>query len=204
MKKLTVIPMMLISILALSMPVFADTTVTVNDNKVTIDRNQPNTTTVIQQTVPQMVVVQQEPVIVTTPVIITRTEDPRKLEGEIIRVNIPANQIVVRDINSRERKVLLKQGMISTYKVDDYVRIYLMADLKEAKTIETLTTADLDGEITSIDYTNNVIIVRENGRDSRLILRPGIAHSYKVGDHVRLYVLSPYAGMQEAQVIRVR
>ena len=153
---------------------------------------------VVQQGAPQMVVVQQVPVIVTT------TEDPRKLEGEIIRVDYPGHQIVVRDINGRERKVLLKQGMISTYKVDDYVRIYLMADLKEAKTIETLTTADLDGDIASIDYTNNVIIVRENGRDSRVILRPELVRSYKAGDHVRLYVLSPYAEMQEARLIRVR
>ena len=92
MKKLAIIPLMLFLILPLSIPVLAATTVTVDDNKVIIDRNQPNTITVVQQALPKTIVVQR-------PVIVTRTEDPRELEGEIIRVDYPGNQIVVQDID---------------------------------------------------------------------------------------------------------
>ena len=199
MKKLTVIPMMLFSILVLSAPVFAATTVTVDDNKVTIDRNQPNTTMVVQQAAPQMVVVQQ------VPVIVAEMQDPRKLEGEIIRVDMPKSLIVVRDINSRERKVLLKQGMISGYKVDDYVQIYLMADLKEAKTIKTIQTADLDGEVVSADYSRNLLVVRDgSGMDRVVILSPGMNNKYQAKDHVRLYVIADQPDAKEVRLIRVK
>ena len=200
MKKLTVIPMMLISILALSMPLFAATTVTVDDNnRVTIDQNQPHTMTMVQQVVPQTIVVQQ------VPVIVAETQDPRKLEGEIIRVDMPESLIVVRDINSRERKVLLKQGMISGYKVDDYVQIYLMADLKEAKTIKTIQTADLDGEVVSADYSRNLLVVHDgSGMDRVVILSPGMNNKYQVKDHVRLYVIADQPDAKEVRLIRVK
>jgi ribosomal protein L21E len=67
-----------------------------------------------------------------------REESNRDLEGRIINVDSSQNTIVVRDAQSRDRRVKLKQGMISTYKVDDFVRIHLMADLKEAKMIRTI------------------------------------------------------------------
>src|SRR5689334_171791 len=118
--KKTVLFLSIISLTALP-AVHAETTVTVNDDQVTVNRAATPT-----------VVVQQE-----QPVILTTTQDPRELEGEIIRVDYPESMIVVRDANGRERKVWLKQGMINNYKVDDYVKIYLMADMKEAKTIKT-------------------------------------------------------------------
>ena len=186
MKKLLTIAGILTPLVFLSMPVLAETTVTVDDNKVTIDRNQPT-------------------VVVTQPVIVAETEDPRKLEGEIIRVDIPESQIVVQDINSRERKVLLKQGMINAYKVGDYVQIYLMADLKEAKTIHTVRTADLEGDVVATDYTRNQVVIHDaGGVDRVVILSPGMSGKYQVRDHVRLYVVSDYPDFHEVRVVRVK
>ena len=73
--------------------------------------------------------------------ITTEAENPREFEGEIIRVDIPKGQIVVLDTTGRERKVQLRQGMIGTYKTEDYVRIGLMSDIKEAKTMEAISAA---------------------------------------------------------------
>ncbi len=67
-----------------------------------------------------------------------RQESNRDIEGRIINVDNSQNTISIRDADGRDRRVKLKQGMISTYKVDDYVRIHLMADLKEAKMIRTI------------------------------------------------------------------
>ncbi len=67
-----------------------------------------------------------------------REESNRDLEGRIINVDSSQSTIVVHDNQGRDRRVKLKQGMISNYKVDDYVRIHLMADLKEAKMIRTI------------------------------------------------------------------
>ncbi len=67
-----------------------------------------------------------------------REESNLDLEGRIINVDSSHNTIMVHDTNGRDRRITLKQGMISTYKVDDYVRIHLMADLKEAKMIRTI------------------------------------------------------------------
>ena len=53
-------------------------------------------------------------------------------------VDSSSNMIVVHDTMGHDRRVQLKEGMISSYKVDDYVRVHLMADLKEAKTINTV------------------------------------------------------------------
>lgn len=67
-----------------------------------------------------------------------RAESNRDLEGRIINVDHSKSTLVVHDKQGRDRRVTLKQGMINNYKVDDYVRIHLMADLKEAKTIQTV------------------------------------------------------------------
>jgi hypothetical protein len=67
-----------------------------------------------------------------------REESNRDLEGRIINVDTSQGTILVHDKEGRDRRVQLKQGMISGYKVDDYVRIHLMADLKEAKMIRTI------------------------------------------------------------------
>ena len=191
MKKSINMAVVLFSALFSSMPVLAATTVTVEDNK----------TTVVQEAVPQAVVVQQEPV----PVVVATTEDPRELEGEITIVDYPENQIVVQDINGREKRVLIKQGMINGYNVGDYVQIYLMADLKEAKTIHTRRTSDLEGDIVVADYTKNQIVVRDAaGMDHVVILSPGMNSSYQAGDHVRLYIVSDYPDMKEVRLIRVK
>lgn len=169
---------------------FAATTVTVDDD------NSGSMTVV--QTSPQAVVVQPQPII------ITESRDPRELEGVITRVDYPGSQITVQDIDGREKRVELKQGMITTYKVDDYVKIYLMADMREAKTIETRQTADVEGDIVGIDYANNRVIVRESTGDRTVIFTPGTIKGYKTGDHVRLYVVSNYTNLQEAKIIRVK
>lgn len=67
-----------------------------------------------------------------------REESSRDVEGRIVNVDNSQNTISVREANGRDRRIKLKQGMISGYKVDDYVRIHLMADLKEAKMIRTI------------------------------------------------------------------
>ena len=180
----------LVFILSLFVPfrTFAATTVTVDENKVTVDQNQPQT------------VVVQNP-----PVVVAKVVDPRELEGEIIRVDYTGNMIVIQDINGRERKVLLKQGMINGYKVGDYVKIYLMADLKEAKTITTKYAADLEGDITGTDLVNSRIVVHAaDGRNVVVVVNPNLMNQYKAGDHVKLYIVSDYADLQEARMIRVR
>ncbi len=136
--------------------------------------------------------------------VITLAENPKDFEGEIIRVDIPKNQIVVQDTTGRERKVQMKQGMIGTYKVDDYVRVHLMADLKEAKTIETVGEArNLEGRILSVDAASSRIVIRGNdGSDSTVILRQGQANNYHVGDNVRVYLLANHEQVQVIRVIR--
>ena len=134
--------------------------------------------------------------------IITLEENPKDFEGDIIRVDMSKSQIVVLDTNGRERKVQLKQGMISTYKVDDYVRIHLMADLKEAKTIETINDVrNLEGSVVNIDSSRSQIIVRdEHGKDSAVLVRQGLINNYSIGQRVRIYILPNH---DEAQLIRV-
>ncbi len=134
--------------------------------------------------------------------VLTMQENPKDFEGDIIRVDMSKNQIVVLDTNGRERKVQLKQGMISTYKVDDYVRIHLMADLKEAKTIETINDVrNLEGNIVSIDTSRSQLVVRdEHGKDAVVWVRQGLVNNYGIGQHVRIYILPNH---EEAQLIRV-
>lgn len=83
--------------------------------------------------VPQQVVLTQE-----VPVVILKTEDMRNFEGTIVKVDYRGNEIVVRDTTGKERRVMVKQGMIGHYKVDDRVKIELMTDMKEARMIRVV------------------------------------------------------------------
>ncbi len=134
--------------------------------------------------------------------IITIEENPKDFEGEIIRVDMSKSQVVVQDTNGRERRVQLKQGMISTYKVDDYVRIHLMADFKEAKTIETIRDMGrLDGYVVRVDPQGSRMVVRDtHGKERIVLVRQGMITSYRVGNQVWVYQL---AGHEDVQLVRV-
>jgi hypothetical protein len=254
MKKVYVLSFVL-SLLLISLPVWAETTVTVdnNNNKVTVNQNQPSGEP--QQTVTQV------PVVVTNVIntgafegrvvevnyaqnlivvqdssgvnrqvlskpemingyrvgdyvqvrptadltVITLEENPKDFEGEIIRVDIPKGQIIVLDTNGRERRVQLKQGMISAYTVDDYVRVHLMADLKEAKTIETVRDIRrLDGSIVTVDAQGSRMVVRDShGNERTVLVRQGMITSYRVGNYVRVYQLADRDDVQLVRVIRI-
>ncbi len=68
--------------------------------------------------------------------------DEPDLEGAIVKINTIKNEITIRNdgpnakMKNKEKKVLVKQGMINNYKMYDYVQIRLMADRYEAKMIE--------------------------------------------------------------------
>jgi hypothetical protein len=136
--------------------------------------------------------------------IITIEENPKDFEGEIIRVEMSKSQIVVQDTNGRERRVQLKQGMISTYKVDDYVRIHLMADLKEAKTIETVRNMGRhDGYVVRVDPQGSRMVVRDtHGNERTVLVRQGMITSYRVGNQVRVYQLADHEDVQLVRIIR--
>ena len=173
-------------ILFVSLNAHASTTVTVDNNE---------KVTVTQQPVVYVPVVPQ-------PVVIVQETDPRNVEGVIFRVDMSEGQIMVQDTAGRERRIQLKQGMIGTYKVDDYVRIYLMADMKEAKTIETVRgVRHLDGNIVGINALSSQIIVRgADGKDSTVIVRQGQIDQHRMGDRIRIYLIE---NNEEVQVIRV-
>lgn len=63
------------------------------------------------------------------------------IEGRITKINYTKSIIEVKNelenkIGKREYRVLVKQGMINDYKKNDKLKIWLMADRKEAKRIE--------------------------------------------------------------------
>jgi hypothetical protein len=129
--------MIALALSLVSLTAYAETTVTVDDGEsVTVQQNQPGTAAAVQ-TVP---VVQVPVVYQAVPVVILKEDeaDPKNFEGTITNVDLPENQIRVRDTDGRDRKVLVKQGMISGFKVDDYVKVELMADMKEAKMIKVV------------------------------------------------------------------
>ncbi len=134
--------------------------------------------------------------------VITLEENPKDFEGEIIRMDLSKGQIVVQDTTGRERRVQLKQGMIGTYKVDDYVRVHLMADLKEAKTIETLRNVGRhDGYVVRVDPQGSRMVIRDTrGNEKTVLVRQGTITSYSVGNQVRVYQL---AGHEDVQLVRV-
>ena len=67
------------------------------------------------------------------------------VEGRIANINTIKNEIVVNNIlykekkvGAREKRIKVKQGMINDYKLQDYVKVKLMADKKEAAMIEII------------------------------------------------------------------
>lgn len=197
----------LVLIVAFAVPAQAETTVTVDgNNSVTVD---PAGSTTISDPGTRTVVVRE------TPVVITREENPRDFEGEIVKVETsrgaaPDNQaggeIVVRDMFGRDRRVQIKPGWIGNYKVGDYVEVHLMADLKEAKDINTIKrTPDFEGTVVTVDTPTNVIVVRDSRSQDRSVqIVPDLITSYKVGDRVRLYEVTArdYQPPRTVQVLR--
>ena len=177
-------------------PSVSATTVVVDEGRVTVDQGQP---VVIDPVGAKSVVIKK------TPAILEVVKDPRALEGEIIQVDYPSYTVTVRDIDGRERRILLKRGMISNYKVDDYVVMRLTPDLQEAMKIRTRHTADIEGDVVQIDRAAGVLVVREPAGIERTVhARTDVLSGYKVGDHVRLYIVLNDANYQEAKIIRVR
>ena len=67
-------------------------------------------------------------------------EDP-DIVGRVSRIDYTKSIILVRnelknDIGNRDYRVLVKQGMINNYKKNDRLKIWLMADHREAAMIE--------------------------------------------------------------------
>ena len=65
------------------------------------------------------------------------------LEGRITTMNVTKSIITVKnelenEIGLREYRVIVKQGMVNDYKKNDKLKIWLMADRKEAKRIERI------------------------------------------------------------------
>ena len=63
------------------------------------------------------------------------------LEGRVTTIDYTKSIIRVKNeldnkIGKREYRVLVKQGMINDYKTNDKLKVWLMADRKEAKHIE--------------------------------------------------------------------
>ena len=58
-----------------------------------------------------------------------------EFEGWIVGVNYLENRIVVHDSDGKDRRVRIRQGMISHFKVDSRVRVRMMADGREAEMI---------------------------------------------------------------------
>lgn len=68
-------------------------------------------------------------------------KDEPDLEGRVTRIDIPKEQLLVKnelenDIGLREYRVQLKRGMIDGYRRGDKLKVWLMADKREAKRIE--------------------------------------------------------------------
>ncbi len=242
---------LVISLLLVSVPVLAETVVTVDNNKVTVNQGQTSPQTVVINQAPMLLVnevgtgvvegrvvevnyssstiviedsngntkqVTVKPDMINTYrigdyvqirvaadlMVVTMQENPKDFEGEIIRVDMSEGQLVVLDTNGRERRVQLKQGMIGTYKVDDYVRIHLMADLKEAKTIETIRgMRRFDGDIVRIDNSRSQIVLRDtHGVETVVLVRQGTVNNYSVGNRARVYMLENHEDVQVIRILR--
>jgi hypothetical protein len=66
------------------------------------------------------------------------------LQGRVTRIDYPKNSLVVQNelennIGKREYRVKIKQGMINDYKKNDKLKIWLMADRKEAAHVEMVS-----------------------------------------------------------------
>lgn len=67
-------------------------------------------------------------------------DDP-DLEGRVTKVEMTRSRLTVLNelenkIGRREYRIDVKQGMINDYKKNDKLKVWLMADRKEAKKIE--------------------------------------------------------------------
>ena len=67
-------------------------------------------------------------------------DDP-DIEGRVTKVEMTKSHLTVKNelenkIGKREYRILVKQGMINDYKKNDKLKVWLMADHKEAKRIE--------------------------------------------------------------------
>lgn len=195
MKKSVAILGMLMALIAWK-PASAATVVVDDGSQVTVSQTRP---VVVDQVGTKTVVVEK------VPATLNVVKDSRTLEGEIIRVDYPAYTLVIRDIDGREKKVLIKRGTINNYKVDDYVVVRLTPDLQEAMDIKTKHVADIEGDVTLVDRSNGRIIIREkNGSERTVIARSDMIGNYKAGDFVRLYVVVDEDNYQEVKMIRVR
>ena len=63
------------------------------------------------------------------------------LEGRVTKIEMTKSILTVKnvlenEIGLREYRILVKQGMINDYKKNDKLKVWLMADRKEAKKIE--------------------------------------------------------------------
>ena len=168
---------------------FAETTVTVDNDQTTVTTGQPAPIQTVAVTA--------------TPVIIAQERNEKEFEGEIIRVDYPNSLIVVRDRDGRDRKVIVKQGMINNYKVDDYVEVTLMADMKEAKMIHIVRDLPrFEGRVIAVDSNVNHIIIREgNGKERTVLVATGMTTYFKAGDSVRIYAVPDQ--QREVRFIRV-
>ena len=65
------------------------------------------------------------------------------LEGRITKIDVPKSTVLIKNeldnkIGKREVRVVVKQGMINDYKKNDKLKVWLMADHREAKHIERI------------------------------------------------------------------
>ena len=66
------------------------------------------------------------------------------IDGRVSRIDYTKSIILVRnelknEIGNRDYRVLVKQGMINNYKKNDRLKIWLMADHREAAMIERVS-----------------------------------------------------------------
>ncbi len=65
------------------------------------------------------------------------------MEGRITKIDVTKSVITVKNeldnkIGKREKRVIVKQGMINDYKKNDKLKIWMMADGREAGHIERI------------------------------------------------------------------
>lgn len=118
MKKLT----WMVSALALSLmapaAAFAETTVTVDDNRVSV---KPAGSVVVSQNPPATMQVIQP--VVMAPAALPNSE--YDIEGQIVNIDQPNAELVVRDVMPHDRRIRGDRGIVSTLKVGDYVYVKL-------------------------------------------------------------------------------
>ena len=174
-------------------PATAETVINVDDkDAVTVTKTEPEVVTTTTA-----VAVKE------TPVVIVKEDNSKEFEGEILSVDYPESQILVRDTTGRDRRVIVKQGMINNYKVGDYVKVELMADLKEAKMIRIVKdVSHFEGTVVTIVPTANQLVVRDAGQDRTVVVAAGMTEFFKPGDRVRIYLLTSGDEVRYIRVLR--